>query len=596
MAGTYASALVVLLAAAGTGQAVFLICGRRDWSWLAPPVGLGVLCAVSWGLLNLTGDPLPAVVALVALAAGGGLVLARERAAIGPAFRVALAALALASLPFVVEGRFGILGTSLNPDMSQHLFAADRLANGGVERLISEGYPLGPHAVAAALDRLGPSLVQAFGGLTLAITVVTALTPLALLRDLRPARLVLGALLVGFAYMAASYLIQGAFKETLQALLVLAFAVGLHELAAGRLGGRAPKERWRLLCAVPLAALAVGSVYAYSFPGLAWLIGALGLWAVVELLVARGLQPLRAAFVPGAVAVAAAVVAVVPELGRVLDFAEFETFDPDGEGLGNLFNAISPLEALGVWPSGDFRLDPGAGFAPTAAFWLGGMLALAAMAYGVAWWVRRDERAVPAALAAAGLLYLYPLVAGTPYQEAKAIVIAAPLAMLIAVRPLLADLPSLPDLLDRTAPAPRRDRAVGLLAVAFMGSAAACSVLALGNGPVGPTEWGPGLIELRASGKLGPGGEDGHDTLVLAPEEQLVDAHGRDLYLWELRGGRVCAGVTGSDLPEAGIENIVEYDDGRVFPHGFQIALRGAPEQACPFIADGDRAAPSEPD
>lgn len=596
MAGTYASALVVLLAAAGTGQAVFLVCGRREWSWLAPPVGLGVLCAVSWGFLNLTGDPLPAVVALVALAAGGGLVLARERAAIGSGFVVALAALALASLPFMVEGRFGILGTSLNPDMSQHLFAADRLANGGVERLISEGYPLGPHAVAASLDQLGPSLVQAFGGLTLAIAVVTALTSLALLRDLRPTRLVLGALLVGFAYMAASYLIQGAFKETLQALLVLTFAVGLHELATGTLGGSAPKERWRLLCAVPLAALAVGSVYAYSFPGLAWLIGAIGLWAVVELLVARGLQPLRAAFVPGAVAVAVAVVAVAPELGRVLDFAEFETFDPDGEGLGNLFNPISPLEALGVWPSGDFRLDPGAGFAPAAAFWLGGLLAAGALAYGVAWWARRGERAVPAALAAAGLLYLYPLVAGTPYQEAKAIVIAAPLAMLVAVRPLLADFPPPTDLLDRTGPAPRRGRAVALLAVAFMGSAAACSVLALGNGPVGPTEWGPGLIELRESGDLGPGGKDGHDTLVLAPEEQLVDAHGRDLYLWELRGGRVCAEVAGSDIPEAGIENIVEYDDGRVFPHGFQIVVRGAPEHACPFIADGDRAAPSEPE
>ena len=46
---------------------------------------------------------------------------------------------------------------------------------------------------------------------------------------------------------------------------------------------------------------------------------------------------------------------------------EFETFDPDGAGLGNLFNRISPLEALGIWPSGDFRIDPGDGFAPAIA-------------------------------------------------------------------------------------------------------------------------------------------------------------------------------------------------------------------------------------
>ena len=41
---------------------------------------------------------------------------------------VALIALLAASLPFAVEGHFGILGTSFNPDMSQHLLAADRLA------------------------------------------------------------------------------------------------------------------------------------------------------------------------------------------------------------------------------------------------------------------------------------------------------------------------------------------------------------------------------------------------------------------------------------------------------------------------------------
>ena len=44
--------------------------------------------------------------------------------------RSALLALAAASLPFVAEGHFGILGTSFNPDMSQHLLAADRLAHG----------------------------------------------------------------------------------------------------------------------------------------------------------------------------------------------------------------------------------------------------------------------------------------------------------------------------------------------------------------------------------------------------------------------------------------------------------------------------------
>ena len=67
----------------------------------------------------------------------------------------------------------------------------------------------------------------------------------------------------------------------------------------------------------------------------------------------------------------------------MLDFASFETFDPTGGGLGNLFNRLSPLEALGIWPSGDFRVEPGDGAIPAAAFYLGGAAGLAALAYGL---------------------------------------------------------------------------------------------------------------------------------------------------------------------------------------------------------------------
>ena len=58
-----------------------------------------------------------------------------------------------ASIPFIVERRFGILGTGLNPDMSQHLFAADRLAHGDGGRLLSQGYPLGPHSLVVAASK-----------------------------------------------------------------------------------------------------------------------------------------------------------------------------------------------------------------------------------------------------------------------------------------------------------------------------------------------------------------------------------------------------------------------------------------------------------
>lgn len=583
MAGTYLSVLLIGLASAGLGDALMRLSGRAEWSWASPAVGLGPLVALAWGLLNVTGEPVSATALVLLGAAAGVVMLVRRRGELAAGVPVLIGALGLASLPFLVEGRFGILGTSLNPDMSQHLFAADRLATGGVERLIAEGYPLGPHALVVGVAELGPSLVHGFGGLTVAVAVLAALTPLGLLPGLPPWRRAGAALLVGFAYMAASYLIQGAFKETMQALFVLAFAVALHDLARTRLAPGA--RQGRALVALPLAALAVGSVYAYSFPGLAWLVGGAGVWAAAELAARRSLAPIRSALVPAAVAIGAVGFAIAPELGRILDFAEFETFNPDGAGLGNLFNPISPLEALGIWPSGDFRLDPGAGFAPAVAFWLGGLLALAALAYGLVWWLRRSELAVPSMLAAAALLYLYPLVAGTPYQEAKAIAIAAPLAMLIAIRALAgASLPGWR----------------GLLAVAFAGAAAACSVLALVNGPVGPDEWGPELIELRESGELGPGGKDGDDTLIVAPPELFVEQHGKDLLLWELRGGRVCSGVvTGSGDAEAvrapgGVEHLVVYRGPGRLELSDGLSAAGNGKGRCRYIADGDRAAPAE--
>ena len=55
------------------------------------------------------------------------------------------------------------------------------------------------------------------------------------------------------------------------ALFVLAFALLLFRA-----------EDWR--DAIPLGLLAAGVTYVYSFPGLAWLGGVLGLWLIVSLI------------------------------------------------------------------------------------------------------------------------------------------------------------------------------------------------------------------------------------------------------------------------------------------------------------------------
>jgi hypothetical protein len=581
MLGTYASLVASLAAATLIGQAVLVVAGRRQWSGIAPAIGLAALCGLAWGSVRLPGEGATAAIACGLVAALAAAYLAGRvedtAGAVRRAAPIAIGAVVLASLPFIVEDRFGILGTGLNPDMSQHLFAVDRLADGASERLVADGYPLGPHAIVVAVATLGPSTVEAFGGLTLAIAAAACLAALELLAGLSAWRRIAGALCAGFAYLVAAYLVQGAVKETMQALFVVAFAVGLGAVARewGRSG--APP----LLRALPLGVIAIGSVYAYSFPGLLWLAGAAALWGAAELVPAAQRDraeagaTLRAA-VPAAVgALAVAAVGIAPELGRVVDFASFETFDPAGAGLGNLFNRLSPLEALGIWPSGDFRVEPGDGAVPAFVFYLGAAVGMTALIWGLRRALARRDRALPAALGAALALWLYALAGGTPYQEAKALVMVAAVVAVISVRGLVAS------------------RAPALVAIAFLAAAGGSSVLALVNGPVGPRGYSPELAALRDQLPTG-------STVVEAPDEVLADQHGADFIAWELRGNRVCvesSSAPGDELPAAISARVtVGVDDaGAIVPSS--IATGSTDEDAtggpCPLIPDAARADPS---
>src|SRR6185436_8729578 len=133
-----------------------------------------------------------------------------------------------------------------------------------------------------------------------------------------------------------------------------------------------------------------------------------------------GPAPWRAA----GLALLAFAVLVAPEIGRMVEFHSFETFDPNGPGLGNLFGQVSPFEALGIWPSGDFRLAPGDGAVPAIGYYLGAAFATALLLYGVVQCWRRRETAVLAGLGAVALAYVAGRLGGTPYATAKAVEIA----------------------------------------------------------------------------------------------------------------------------------------------------------------------------
>jgi hypothetical protein len=534
---TYAAVLAVCAASLAIGQAAIALCGVPGWSWLSPATGLALLCAVCWGTVRLPGHGAISAVCIALLTLGSIGYLWRRLKGGGEALRagapVAGLALLATALPFAAEGHFGILGTSFNPDMSQHLLAADRLAGGHGSELLRQGYPLGPHAIVVALDKgLGIGLVPGFTGLTIAVAVLSSLTALTVFAD-RPALLRIPAsLVVGLAYLVASYFAQGAFKETMQALFFLAFVLALRETTAN------PSWRTLPLRFVPAALLAVGSVYVYSFPGLIWLIGSAVIWALIELARARTASPAVMRSVLWASLLFAVLIA--PEIGRMIDFHSFETFDPNGPGLGNLFGQISPFEALGIWPSGDFRLSPGDGAVPAFGYFLGAAFASILLLYGLFLCWRRRETAIVSGLAAAALAYAAARIGGTPYTAAKAVEVAAPIAALVIVMPLL------------------RRPVVWL----YLLVAGTCSLLALANAPVGPSSYSPALTGFRAAVGEGP-------TLVLASRQLLEDEHGTPYVAWELRGGRVCIepiDEAGSQ-PPPGVRFVVTESTSAPFPH-----------------------------
>jgi hypothetical protein len=280
--------------------------------------------------------------------------------------------------------------------MSQHLLATARLADGHSSQLLHQGYPLGPHSVVVALDEgLGIGLVQGFSGLSVAVLILAPLTALTAFRELSFLPRSAGALVVGLAYVFVSYFAQGAFKEIIEALLVLAFALALREVTT-------PEWRDLSLRFIPAALLAVGAVYAYSFPGLIWLLGAFVVWVAAEYALNRRWPAAR----PLGLGLLVFAILTAPEVGRMIDFHNFETFDPNGPGLGNLFGQVSPFEALGIWPSGDFRLAPGDGAVPAIGYYLGAAFGLVLLLYGAYRCWRQRETAVLAALSAAAIAYL----------------------------------------------------------------------------------------------------------------------------------------------------------------------------------------------
>src|SRR5829696_4116047 len=569
LAGALIAAASLLL-----GAAIMVIAGLPRHSAVGPATGISALLVICGIAVKLPGHAVTAAVAVGLALIGCLVVFGRSRV---PAWAVRTGAIVavigaalVVAIPFATSGRVGILGQGLvNDDMASHLLFTEWISShaGPTPDLIKDGYPLGPHAIVAATAKVsGASLIEGFAGLTGAIAVLLALTAYGALGGIRGWLRVPAAVLAASPYLAAAYLAQGAFKEPLLALALLGFTLGLPALrGAWSPGGdrrrdQGDRERDRsstptpyTRAVIPLGVIAAGTIYNYSFPGLAWLLGAALVWMLV--VAVRERDP-ATSFIAGVrlrerlhgarkaiwLGIAIPVVAALPEIVRLASFSNFEAFNPSGTGptvgFGNLRQQLNPLEAFGVWPSGEFRITPANSTTPELAFYLGALLDLVAFAWGLGRALRRRESALPSALLASTVLYLAALAVGTPYTQAKALAIAAPLIMLVALRGLLSadSLPGeegdIPQGTDARWP-PRRLRpisgfAVPLLTLVFAAAAAFSTLLPLRQSAVGPDYHLQEMLRIRPA-------VDGQNVLFL----------GRDNFVsWELIGSEVYAPIT----------------------------------------------------
>lgn len=507
----YLATLLLVAASALVGRAVWRLCGNETTPPLAPAVGVATLFALAAAAVQLPGHAVTAGVLVLAVVAASTLVpglRADLRAALPDGLVVGVAGLALVSLPFWVSGRAGVLGVGDNNDMSFHMTTVYWLQTHAPEaatRAAVQGYPLGPHSIVAGLGSvLRLSIPGAFTGLMLAVPILVSYTALAPLGRLpAPARWA-AALFVGFVYLAASYYAQGAFKENLQALFVVAFALCVRELV--QRGG--PTRR-----AVPLGLLASGMIAVYSFFGLLWPLAALGVLFVLE--VARsGRAPAEAArelvarskrFAYTAIVVVVAVTAT--ESARIVDFVNSRYAHQPENGTGNLHGPISPLQAFGVWLTGDFRFDPPSKTLDVAF----AALCVACVIAAFGFLVRRRELVLPAALTGSFLVYWQATIFKNPYNAAKALAIVSPLVALVLVAAF--------------ANAERRRRLLVPLAVAVGVPCAFSSFYALRDGLVGPRDHERALAAFRP----------------LIQHEPVLFLGKDDFVWWELRGARVGA-------------------------------------------------------
>lgn len=476
--------LVLLVLCTGLGLLVDVLCGRRLRGALIPPLGLAAIVVVG-GFTTATDATaeltVPVVLALAAL--GFGLSLPWRFGRPDPLpIAVAVGVFFVFGAPVIFSGEPTFAGYITLDDTATWLALTDRLMEHGrslsgldyssyyatLEYNLAGGYPIGAFIPFGTAQKLvGGDLAWVFQPYLSFLAAMLSLGLWEVLRIVRRARLrAIAAFIAAQPALLYGYAMWGGVKE--------AAAAALLPLAAA-LAPAAVRRGAPLRDILPLAIIAAALVGVLSPGGLAWL-GPM-LLALVILAVRR--FGARAAMVrAGLFAVAVAALSIPVLASGLVPPTTKPLVGSNGEG--NLRGPLSAFQALGIWPSGDFRFHPDGTVVTAVLVALGTGAAL----FGLwAAWRRRAERPLFFAgtlLAAAAIVIL-----GSPWAGGKALASVSPAALSLAVLGVLAALR-----LDRVAG--------GLLAIAIVGGVLWSNVLAYGGVSLAPYAE---LVELQQIGK-----------------------------------------------------------------------------------------------
>lgn len=507
--------LALALVTGGLGLLVERGAGVRLPGTLVLPVGLAALIVVAslataWSVVAPLATPL-----VVALALAGYAVGAR-RWRWSPALAAAAGVFAVFAAPVVLSGNATFAGYGVLGDTAIQFVGIDRLFEHGrsladlppssyqaaLQGYFDSGYPFGAQvAIGAVRPLVGQDIAWVYQPGLAFLVACLALCLYAL-----GGQLVRGRWLrAGVAFVAAqpalvyAYALQGSVKELGTATVVALLAALTVPFA--RATAREPGALRPLL---PLAVASAASLAVIGLAAAPWL-GPILLAALVVSVRARpsGLQLARQV---GAFALLTALLslATLATLGGY--FRVTTGVVTAGEEVGNLIGPLDPLQVVGIWINGDYRLDPGGSWLPVTRVLV--VVALLAAALGLWWAVRRRAWAVLLYVGTALLACVVIAAAGSPWADAKAFMIVSPAVLFAAVLGPVA-------LLERAPARPSWRLAGGLLALVLTGGVLVSNAFAYRDARLAPRER---FEELQRIGE----DRDGRGPLLVTEFEEFA--------------------------------------------------------------------------